>query len=60
MKKTVKEDYLKKHISEPNIGVINAGLRPILHNYREGKISLMVALDKIHAEFNISEVEPRV
>lgn len=38
-------------IQKHNIGIINSELRPILHKYREGKISLTLSLDKIHEIF---------
>ncbi|MBT9167701.1 MAG: hypothetical protein DDT19_01041 [Syntrophomonadaceae bacterium] len=54
-KRLVKElDVTEKH----NIGIINSGLRTILHKYCEGKMSLMLALDKIHEVFKKSEINP--
>lgn len=41
----------KTYRDKVKIGIINSKLRPILHKYREGKISLMLALDKIHEAF---------
>ncbi|MBT9169479.1 MAG: hypothetical protein DDT22_01157 [candidate division WS2 bacterium] len=43
----------KKHeINERHrIGIINSKLRPILHKYQEGKMSLVLSLDKIHEVF---------
>ncbi|MBT9175240.1 MAG: hypothetical protein DDT22_00914 [candidate division WS2 bacterium] len=47
-RKRIKElDVTKKH----RIGIINSKLRPILHKYQEGKMSLTLSLDKIHEVF---------
>ena len=48
-------DPIRKH----NIGIINSQLRPILHKYREGKMSLTLSLDKIHKVFESMEVNPK-
>ena len=45
-------DPIRKH----NIGIINSQLRTILHKYREGKMSLALALDKIHEVFKSTEI----
>ncbi|MBT9167544.1 MAG: hypothetical protein DDT19_00882 [Syntrophomonadaceae bacterium] len=37
------------------IGIINSKLRPILHKYQEGKMSLTLSLDKIHEVFKEDE-----
>jgi len=44
-------ENLVEAFEKHNIGVINSRLRPILHKYREGEISLTIVLGKIHIIF---------